>query len=270
MDFLELIDSATSILSGKKTVFLEPRGRITVVGDVHADATTFNIVKRKISGKAVFLGDYGDRGDEPVEVYTEILKMLLDDEAILLRGNHESAGVYPHELPGQLRGIFGEEAEEIERALMKFWEKLPVSAVVDGELWLAHGGVPTKKCRVDEEGIEAREVLKPDEYTSLEIMWNDPWEKERCGDNYIRGVMYFYGKIATRALLNALDVKVVVRSHEPQKVLKVEQDGMVVTVGSCAVPYESSKAAVIKIDFSKKFRNGYDLARFGEVFEVRY
>jgi hypothetical protein len=266
--FLELIDQATGLLSGKKMITIE-EGKVTVIGDVHADFQTFKTLKKKIEGKAVFLGDYADRGDQPVSVYMEVLRMFIDGQAVLLRGNHESEGVFPHELPWQLREVFGEESEEVERALVKFWERMPVSAIVENELWLAHGGVPTKKCNIEIEGITRRDVERPDDYMMLEIMWNDPWEKEGCGENYRRGVMYFFGKEATRTLIEALNVKVVVRSHEPQKVLKAEQDGMVVTVGSCAYPYGLTEAALLTINFEKGFRDGYDLAaKFGKVFQI--
>ncbi len=266
MDLLDLIDEAASLMPKEKMLILDEE-RITVVGDVHADLEALQIIERSIEGLAVFLGDYADRGERPVECYERILRMFVDGRAILLRGNHESTGVYPHQLPYQLREIFG--TDEVYEALVKLWNKMPVSALIEGEIWLAHGGVPTKKCRIDYEGIKFSEISKPDDYTMLEIMWNDPWEREECGENFRRGVMYFYGKRASEILLSELGVKAIVRSHEPQKVLRVEQDGMVVTVGSCANPYSITRFAVLQIDFSKGFRDGLDLAeRFGRRFNL--
>ncbi len=268
MDLIEIIDDAASSMPRSKMVHIDDEV-FTIIGDVHGDIHALKMIERVLIGKAVFLGDYADRGEHPVEVYREVLEMFLNDEAILLRGNHESTGVYPHELPYQLKEKFGEEAEEIYQALQRLWSKMPVSAIVEGELWMAHGGVPTKKCRVDLEGLRKCEIANPDEYTALEIMWNDPWEREECGENYNRGVMYFYGKKATRHLLNALDVKLVVRSHEPQKVLRVEQDGMVVTLGSCAHPYWLAEFAVLRVNLREGFRNGYDfVSKFGAILSI--
>ena len=267
MDLLELIDDAISSMPKKRMVEIEAE-KLTIIGDLHADYEALKIIKKNIVGEAIFLGDYADRGEYPVEVYTEVLNMFLEGKAVLLRGNHESTDVYPHDLPYYLREKFGDE-REVYAALQKLWDKMPVSAIVEGEMWLAHGGVPTKGCRIDEEGIKRSEIAKPDEQTMLEIMWNDPWEKEKCSDNWQRGVMYFFGKIASQHLINALDVKVIVRSHEPYKVLKVEQDGMVVTIGSCAYPYGLAEFAVLQVDLREKFRNGYELAsRFGRIFSV--
>ncbi len=266
MDLLDLIDEAASLMPKERMLILEEE-KITVVGDVHADLEALQIIERSIKGLAVFLGDYADRGEQPVECYERILRMFVDGKAILLRGNHESTGVYPHQLPYQLREVF--ETDEVYEALIRLWNKMPVSALIEGEIWLAHGGVPTKRCQIDYEGIEFSEISKPDEYTMLEIMWNDPWEKRECGENFRRGVMYFYGKRASEMLLSELDVKVIVRSHEPQKVLKVEQDGMVVTVGSCANPYSITEFAILQIDFTKGFGDGWDLVgKFGRRFNL--
>lgn len=264
-DLMELIDDAIGLMPGTKMLHIHDR-QLTVIGDVHADFETFKLVQKKIEGTAVFLGDYADRGSFPVETYFKVLQLFIEGKAVLLRGNHESTGVFPHELPYQLKEL-GDGSEDVYIALQRLWEKMPLSAIVENQLWLVHGGVPTKGCRIDDEGIEFREVAKPDEYTILEMLWNDPWEKQECGENYRRGVMYFFGKKATRSLLEALDVRVVVRSHEPFKVLKVEQDGMVVTLGTSPLPYGLSEAAILKIEVDKGISDGYDLVRkFGYVF----
>lgn len=268
MDLAELIDDAISLMPRERMVFLNEK-KITVIGDVHADIETLKIIEKNIEGYAVFLGDYADRGDYPIECYTRILSLFINGKALLLRGNHESTGVYPHQLPYQLEEKLGDEGEEIYGMLVKLWQKMPISAIVEGEIWLAHGGVPTKKCKIDEEGLRFSEISKPDDYTALEIMWNDPWERRECGENYNRGVMYFYGKRASDVLLSELNVKTIIRSHEPTKVLRVEQDGRVVTVGSCATPYSIDEFAILQIDLTKDFRDGWDIARkFGIRFSI--
>ena len=269
MDLKELIDEAMKLMPRDRMVSIDERV-LTVVGDLHADLETFNVIKKKFEGKIIFLGDYADRGRYPAEVYSEVLKLFIEDKAIVLRGNHESTEVFPHDLPYYLQMSLGEEASEIYELLKKLWEKMPISAIVEGEAWFVHGGVPTKGKKVDkDEKISRKDIEKPDEQTKLEMLWNDPWEKDFCGDNYNRGFMYFFGRIATKKLLEALDVKVVIRSHEPYKVLRVEQDGMVVTVGSCAIPYGLAEAAILKINFDEGFKDGQDLVKkFGHVFSI--
>ncbi|MCS7119175.1 MAG: metallophosphoesterase family protein [Archaeoglobaceae archaeon] len=258
MDLLELIDRAKSLMD-KKMLEIE-ENLCTIIGDVHADLEALEIIEREIVGKAIFLGDYADRGDYPIEVYERILSMFLEGEAYLIRGNHETEEVYPHELPWQLN--YYENGEEIYKSLKNLWERMPLSAILNGEVFLVHGGVP---CR-----LVKREILKnPDEGTALELMWNDPWEKEDCGNNFRRGLMFFFGKKATRRLFEDIGARLVVRSHEPYKILKVEQDGMLVTIGSCASPYGLTSFALLKVDSREKFRNGHDFVRkFGFEFNL--
>lgn len=258
MHLLEMIDEAKSLMN-KKMLEIEEKV-CTIIGDIHADIEALEIVEREIEKRAIFLGDYADRGDYPLEVYEKILSMFLEGRAFLLRGNHESENVYPHELPFQLSAY--ENGEEIYEALISLWEKMPISAILNGEIFLVHGGVPCTEI--------SRRVLKdPDEETSLQMMWNDPWEREECGENIKRGFMFFFGKKATKKLFDTFGVRVVVRSHEPYKVLKVEQNGMVVTVGSCANPYGLANFAIIKFEAEKGFKDGYDFVRkFGYEFSL--
>jgi protein phosphatase len=252
MDILEMIDEAKKLMRGKMLELNEDK--CTIVGDVHADIEAFELLEEKIYGKAIFLGDYADRGDEPLEVYERILKMFIEDKAVLLRGNHETEDVYPHELPWQLSSY--EDGEEIYRSLVDLWERMPYSAILNGEIWLAHGGVP---CRSDLSGIS-----NPSNDLALEILWNDPWEREECGENFKRGVMFFFGKKATRNLFEKLGVRLVVRAHEPHKVLRVEQNGMVITVGSCANPYGQANFAILRLDSGQRWQDGYDFVdKFG-------
>ncbi|RLI75451.1 hypothetical protein DRP05_14775 [Archaeoglobales archaeon] len=260
-DFLEEVDKFMGNLAGRCCLIRDRK--FAVVGDIHADFRSLNYILSKIEDRIVFLGDYADRGNKPVETYYALLKRANKDGSVLLRGNHESDLAIPHELPIQLNEYFGD--DEVYRRLNKMWERLPVSAM-SRDLWFVHGGVPTKSGKIDVGGIKADEVLNPTKEAMLEMMWNDPWEEERCGYSF-RGIGMLFGKKATRELLNALNVKVVVRSHEPIKILKVEQNGMVVTVGSCMEPYNLSKAAFLRVDQTREIKNGYEVVEeFGVIF----
>jgi hypothetical protein len=258
-DFLEEIDRALSKLSGKKFARID-FSSAAVIGDVHGDLISF----RKIIGLSkgsegiIFLGDYGDRGIYGIECYYEILKLFNEREkVVLLRGNHESDAVIPHELPEQILSYFG--SEEAIKRLGKLWEKLPIWAANE-DYFFVHGGIPTRGERLRDEFSE-KELLNPSPEDAVEMVWNDPWEKEENGYNYLRGVMYFFGRGTTRAFLDNLNLKVVVRSHQPDKILMAEQDGMVVTVGSCMHPYGLTNAALLKIDFRKKIESGKEVVR---------
>ena len=65
----------------------------------------------------IFLGDYGDRGDKPAEIYYAILrvKLAFPEQVVLLRGNHEAPKdlmASPHDLPFQFQDRFGGRLED--------------------------------------------------------------------------------------------------------------------------------------------------------------
>ncbi len=261
-EFLEEIDRATSRLSGRKYINIDFK-RIVVIGDIHGDLVSLrSILERTSKEGLIFLGDYGDRGRYGVQTYYEILRLFNERDIVLLRGNHESDAVIPHELPEQFRTYF--DSEEPLKKLKDFWKKLPISAGTD-DYWFVHGGVPTggKEYRDD---FSEKDILRPSDENAVEMLWNDPWENEENGHNYLRGVLYFFGKKTTKAFLKTLGFKVIIRSHQPNKVLIAEQDGMVVTVGSCMQPYGLSRAAFLRIDLRDRIEDGYDVVKKFGVF----
>ena len=138
--------------------------RILVIGDIRGDfgalkgtiEKAYKEYKNEIDA-IVFLGDYGDRGEYSLEVYNVILGSSAEGpkRIIPLRGNHEFDEVFfsPYDLPSNLETYFeplgdekaAEYAETLKGRIRKeVWKKLPYSALVPGEAWLVHGGVPIK------------------------------------------------------------------------------------------------------------------------------
>ena len=68
--------------------------RLLVIGDIHGKWERFRSVYDKVSFNAekdllVFLGDYLDRGEEPVPVMEWVMEHYGQKNMIFLRGNHE-------------------------------------------------------------------------------------------------------------------------------------------------------------------------------------
>ncbi|AGK61610.1 hypothetical protein Asulf_01635 [Archaeoglobus sulfaticallidus PM70-1] len=251
-NFIELLELN---LKPKKCVEIESSEAI-VVGDIHADVETLREIISKDAKCYIFLGDYADRGEYPVETYFEILRLMNESYVVMLRGNHESGNVYPHDLPYHIKSYFGEFAEEILEKISELWSKLPVCACRE-DYFFVHGGIPTMGRKYFEEFSE--EMIKnPDDDAVMEMLWNDPWEKDENGLNYQRGRYYFFGMRTTRAFLDQLEFKVIVRGHEPFKILRAEQKGMVVTVGSSKL---YPNAAYLEIDFMESIDDGFDVVR---------
>ncbi|MBE8539852.1 metallophosphoesterase [Geoglobus acetivorans] len=257
MELIELLDEAMSI--GYSRVPDIQSEMYSVIGDIHADSRALKILVREAFRPVIFLGDYADRGGEPVEVYRTILEGYIDGDFILLRGNHESGNVMPHDLPYMLERE--EWGPEFYRKLQKFWKMLPCCCVINGDVFAVHGGIYTRGCRIINRGVRRSELMRED--AEIELMWNDPWENNECVRNFERGIGYRFGPKATDRFLEDLGLKVVVRSHEPYKVMKVEHNGMVVTIGSTGV----YGTRIARLNVCGKFRDGYELSQnFGEIF----
>ncbi len=255
---IELLDDALKLKNDKITDI--QREKFSIVGDIHGDYVSLKKITDSAHKPVIFLGDYGDRGEMQIEVYEEILRGYIDGEYILIRGNHETTTAFPHDLPHYLERF--DNWEDIYLRIQKFWGKLPWCGIINNTIFVVHGGIYTKNCRITEEGIKFSELESEEAF--LEMIWNDPWEKEGCSYNYERGIGFFFGKNVTERFLNDLDLKVVIRGHQPYKILKVEHDGKVVTVGSTTV--YGTNCAFLKIEGS--FEDGYDIVKkYGYVFD---
>ncbi len=254
---LEMIDDALR-LRKPRIVEIESE-RYSIVGDIHADFQTLNFIERKAIYPTVFLGDYADRGENPLEVYEMLIQGYLNGDFVLIRGNHESDEAFPHDLPARLMSVEG--GEVVYSALKRFWDVLPYCAIINGDVFAVHGGIYTKACRIESYGVILRELKS--ESALEELVWNDPWENEYCTFNFERGIGFLFGKRATERFASDLGLKVIVRSHQPYKVLKAEQDGMVVTVGSTRV--YGTPFAFLNVE--GEFRDGHELIRkYGYIF----
>ncbi len=254
---LELLDEALSIRS--REIIEISAEKYTIVGDIHADYKALKKILKHKEGLTIFLGDYADRGNDPINVYRELLKGYISGEFILLRGNHESQDVFPHDLPEKLESY--PNGLEIYGKLKELWEKLPICAIINSEIFAVHGGIYTKACKILDYGISMSDLKEVD--AKIEMMWNDPYERDFCDYNFERGVGYLYGIKATKRFLEDLGLRIVIRSHQPYKVLKAEHEGFVITVGSTTV--YGTDFAILKI--KGEFKDGFDLIRkFGYLF----
>ena len=267
-EFLALIDEANEILDEEKEsregsglVRISPRAvkKVVVVGDLHGDMKSLVHILKDIeavnAGRMVFLGDYGDRGLESVEVYYLLLKLKISEgkeqakKIIMLRGNHEGPPdmpVMPHDLPFLFTKKYGERGKEAYEKLKELWEYLPYAVLVEGRYLMLHGGLPVNVTSVAD--IAFAHDSHPASSNFEEILWNDPVEGK--GDFYsMRGAGRMFGEDVTEKGLRVLGVKTLIRSHEPCEGVEVKQGGKVLTLFSRkGAPYFNTRAAYLILD----------------------
>jgi len=284
-ELLQVIEDAVQLLTieaGKvgsleiagKLVRVPPRGEIIVVGDIHGDLESLaHILKNSdFVGKArrgkdsllVFLGDYGDRGLYSPEIYYVVLKLkeMFPRKVVLMRGNHEGPNdllAYPHDLPAQLNRKFGEAGAEIYTKLRKLFDQLYNAVLVEDRYILLHGGVPSKASTMED--LAYAHEKHPRETHLEEILWSDPNDFIKGTYPSPRGAGRLFGEDVTEKLLKILNVKVLIRGHEPsEEGFKTNHNGKVLTLFSRkGPPYLNEHGAYLQLSASEKLENAKQL-----------
>ncbi|MEA2033612.1 MAG: metallophosphoesterase family protein [Euryarchaeota archaeon] len=269
-EFLALIDEANEILDEEKEarggsglIRISPQTvkNVVVVGDLHGDMESLVHILKDIedlnADRIVFLGDYGDRGSESVEVYYVLLKLKVSEgkgrekekKIIILRGNHEGPPdmpVMPHDLPFLFTKKYGMRGKEVYEKLKELWGYLPYAVLVEGRYLMLHGGLPVNVDSIED--IAFAHDSHPASSNFEEILWSDPVEGK--GDFYsMRGAGRMFGEDVTERGLRAVGVKTLIRSHEPCEGVEVRQRGKVLTLFSRkGAPYFNTQAAYLVLD----------------------
>ncbi|MBS7614405.1 serine/threonine protein phosphatase [Candidatus Bathyarchaeota archaeon] len=271
--FLRLICQVDQILSSEKEkiqivgrlVYLSPKGKIIVVGDIHGDLDSLEQILNEIKicevsfgtdTYLVFLGDYGDRGPFSPEVYYIVLslKKMFPENVVLLQGNHEGPQdllASPHDLPHHLFRKFSTEWQTVYLNLSSLFRSFYTAVLVKGKFIMLHGGVPSKAKTADDVAFAYKK--HPFETHLEEILWSDPAEGIKGTRFSPRGAGYLFGEDVTDIFLKVVNAKCVVRGHEPtDEGYKINHGGKVITIFSRkGLPYNNNKGAYIIIDNNK-------------------
>ena len=213
--------------------------RIVVFGDIHGDmrALREGLGHWKSKDLLVFLGDYADRGPDGVEVIEGIDALLsrYQDRVIALQGNHEVYNIdgtptfSPCTLPdeavrkkGSWSAFFG--------PFSAFVSKLHLSAILPNRCLFVHGGIG--------QGIDGVDDLSaPAGHLKQDLLWSDPGGDKGSKKSF-RGIGSRFGADVTKSALNRIDVKTLIRSHEPRKAAAgpaFEHNDMVITTSSTSI-----------------------------------
>lgn len=250
-------------------VRISKKRKLILVGDLHGDLQTLaSILKNSkflddSSSMLVFLGDYGDRGGESVEVYHVVLslKARFSDRVILLRGNHEGPSdlsFVPHDLPAMINEKFGSSGGAIYQQLRTLFDLLHHAVLVESSYLVLHGGVPVSFESIND--IANAHATHPRLKHLEEILWNDPRDTTGSSPSP-RGYGKFFGKDVTEKALKVTNTSAVIRAHEVCNGYKINHDGLVLTIFSCKAPYGNAEASYLVLNDSDYNLDGYELAK---------
>lgn len=212
-----LINGTMEIMK-KQPVFLELIPPITLVGDIHGQFSDllriFETGGSPDSVNYLFLGDYVDRGNNSINVMCLLMayKIKYPNNFFLLRGNHESAGT------NRDYGFYAECQELYSVSLWKSFNQMfdwmPVTAIIDSRILCVHGGIsPDLKSINDLRKIQ-RPTDIPEDGLLCDLVWSDPDPSVELYGPNDRQTSCVFGKKPTRALLDKLQLDLIVRAHQ--------------------------------------------------------
>lgn len=287
-EYVQLIDSVAELLSKEdgfvgnqkiigRLIEMPPEGEATIVGDLHGDLDSLTQIlessrfmyeaKRGKQSLLVFLGDYGDRGVYSPEVYYIALKLkeVFPENVVLMRGNHEGPDdllASPHDLPDHLQSRFGEDWRTVYSKLKELLKQLYTAVLIPEKCVMLHGGVPSQAKSLED--LAYAHLKHPRERHLEEILWSDPEEGINGTYPSPRGAGKLFGPDVTTRFLKMLNVKVLIRGHEPaDEGFKINHDGGVLTLFSRkGEPYFNSQGAYLQFELSGKVGDAFQIQQF--------
>jgi hypothetical protein len=287
-EFVETVESVIRLLreeNGKigsftvagRLVKLDAAGDAVVVGDLHGDLESLTSILRNSGftqrmaknkdAVMIFLGDYGDRGAHSAEVYYAILRLKLafPEQVILLRGNHEGPVdlmAWPHDLLMQFQLRFREKGEVAYARTRELWAYLYTAALVEERCLMVHGGLPSALRSVDD--LARAHETHPKQELLEELLWSDPDDVVKDVAWSPRGTGKLFGKSVTERVLAKLNVKVLIRGHEPcSEGFRLNHEGKVLTLFSRkGEPYFNAYGVYLDLPLHEKFENAVQLLPF--------
>jgi protein phosphatase len=284
-DFIRLTTDVTQLLCkerGKignmniigKLVEMKPSGQALIVGDLHGDLESLvqilqetNFLERlqkTANAFLIFMGDYGDRGIHPVEVYYIVLKLklLFPKQIVLMRGNHEGPEDLlpsPHELPMHFQARFRREETEAYTHVRRMFDQLYNAVLVKDRYLIVHGGLPPQTHTIQDLAYAC--VSHPNQGFLEDLLWSDPDEAVEETSVSPRGAGKLFGKKVTDRVLGRLGVKILIRGHEPcEEGFRINHCGKVLTLFSRkGTPYFNTYGAYLNVKLSERFENAEQL-----------
>lgn len=194
--------------------------RLHVIGDIHGNLDVLESVLKRVSperDRMLFLGDYADRGPNGIEVIEKVDRLITNYPNVkALMGNHEDydgngePSFNPCDLTREADMKRGGWSRYFRNFFRPFVDKLYLSAIVPGSFLFVHGGISSKI-----KGVES--MRNPSYEVERDVLWSDPSDALIGEVQNERGAGVEFGCKVTEQVLSSLDVKKIIRSHEPRK-----------------------------------------------------
>lgn len=234
---------------------IETEGRAIFIGDIHGDLARARAgvrLAKMHDAKAIFLGDYVDRGIRQQETVNYLLaSWLLDPEnVILLRGNHEFKGV--NMKWGFADSVVRKYDETVYWLYNCVFMGMPHAVLLNGNVFGVHGGISPEIYNIAD--INKIQWAGMDIHNdSMGHLWNDPSEDvPGISKNTKRKVFFTFGPDVFEKFMADNGLELFIRAHQKQvEGVRFFFDNRLVSVFSSAAPYYhdvSPKAVLVEED----------------------
>lgn len=285
-DLLELSAGVARIFESERRV-LELESPVYVFGDTHGNLEDLHFFADNVwklgvpltAGRFLFLGDYVDRGSNSLEVvaYLLALKVQCNTKVFMLRGNHETRDVNGWEdhyaersFLWQCKDRFGvERGEQVWEHINQVFDRMPLAAVIDNDIFCVHGGVPRRPLGVAKT-VSRLELINrvpfcaginpPNEFetaetqqVAAECIWSDPAMEDQedtldadgFGASLRGGGTVCFGNKAIDDFLAEHNFSFICRAHEAHAYgVSLSKMARVFTVFSTSKDHDQGKFAM--------------------------
>ncbi|EAS04969.2 ser/thr phosphatase family protein (macronuclear) [Tetrahymena thermophila SB210] len=196
---------------------------VTVVGDLNGQfqdlQEIFQIGGRVPDTNYLFLGNYINKGHYSIECFSYLiaLKLRYPSRITLLRGSHETTST------SKIYGFYDEcnnkyGSIDIWKAFLSVFECLPLSAVIENEVFCVHAGLSHQINDISQIlNVKDDESSLVQQGPAYHLLWNEPEESEGQWTFSESISQIYFGKQVTKKFLHKNNLKLILRAHEYQK-----------------------------------------------------
>jgi serine/threonine-protein phosphatase 2A catalytic subunit len=217
IDIKNICNKAKEILVTEGNV-INVKSPIILCGDIHGQfhdlLELFKLGGYPPETNYLFIGDYVDRGYYSVEtiVFLLCLKIRYPSRLFLTRGNHECVNV------SLTYGLYDEvikkyNTQEVWQILTDLFNYLPLAALIENQMFCAHGGLSPDVSTVDQ--INSIERLQdiPVSGPMTDLVWSDPDDRLGWGASP-RGTGYTFGLDISVQFNHTNNLTLIARAHQ--------------------------------------------------------
>lgn len=193
---------------------------ITLVGDVHGQFLDFQemlkVSKGIDSGNWLFLGDIVDRGPRSIECISLLFlyKIKWPERISIIRGNHETEECsMTHGFYAECQRKYGQNSS-VWKVFNNAFNFLPFSALIDGKIFCAHGGISPQFIAMDQLRVLDRFKCSNAGSIISHLMWSDPDTSLDGWKHSNRGEGFMFGEGVLKEFLHYNNLECVCRAHQ--------------------------------------------------------